>query len=159
METERVGRAGPTRLLFVQFRDGGDVVGYPLGHAPPAASMWRGVFFGMLFCTTAVVVETRNANDSDGGGNGNSDVRSESGDDRHPDSTGVSSRSLPRVLWSSQVDAMFLVITILERFSYSVFRCSSNRGLILRVNGTVAVVVLLIFSVSFSPRLWLSNGC
>ena len=69
METERVGRAGPTRLLFVPFRDGGDVVGYPLGHAPPAASMWRGVFFGMLFCTTAVVVETRNANDSDGGGN------------------------------------------------------------------------------------------
>ena len=45
METERVGRAGPTRLLFVPFRDGGDVLGYPLGHAsvgggpPPAASM------------------------------------------------------------------------------------------------------------------------
>ena len=30
MGTERVGRAGPTRSLFVQFRDGGRVVGYPL---------------------------------------------------------------------------------------------------------------------------------
>ena len=84
METERVGRAGPTRLLLVPFRDGGDVVGYPPGHAgvggvprqrhrcarsvkrtgavPPPKSarkfpenvFWRGVFFGRLFCTTSV---------------------------------------------------------------------------------------------------------
>ena len=59
METERVGQAGPTRILFVPFRDGGNVVGYPLGHAKvgggplPVALMWRGVFFGMLFCTTS----------------------------------------------------------------------------------------------------------
>ena len=33
METERVGKAGPTRLLFVPFRDKDDVIGYPIGHA------------------------------------------------------------------------------------------------------------------------------
>ena len=31
MGMERVGRAGPVVLLFVPFRDGGDVLGYPLG--------------------------------------------------------------------------------------------------------------------------------
>ena len=32
METQRVGPAGPIRLLFVSFRDGCHVGGYPLGY-------------------------------------------------------------------------------------------------------------------------------